>query len=118
MGQKKKSVQFKVIKPQYAVGGSIIPEEVLWESGVLKKKEDSNFEFLDIDAPFCLKNLCGGDKKRVIKFVVQNKKGQEMATIQTDLSEIARAVNENKQPFKTADEKNETELEFVKYNRS
>ena len=41
-----------------------------------------------------------------------------MATIQTDLSEIARAVNENKQPFKTADEKNLTELEFVKYNRS
>ena len=59
-----------MIKPKYDVGGFSIAEEVLWESGVLKKKEDSNYDFLEIDAPFCLKNLCGGDKKRAIKFVV------------------------------------------------
>ena len=47
MGSKKKSVQFKVIKPQYDAGGVSIPEETLWESGIFKKKEDSNFDFMD-----------------------------------------------------------------------
>ena len=38
--------------------------------------------------------------------------------VQTDLSEIAKAVNDGKRAFSVGSEKNLTELEFVKYQRS
>ena len=70
MGQKRKSVQFRVVKPKFEMGNCTLPEEILWESGILKKSENSNFDFsqLALDKAFQLKSLCGGDKNRKVKF--------------------------------------------------
>ena len=70
MRKKRKAVRFKVIRPEYSIGLCCQPEEVLWESDIIKKQESSDFDFSDLalNEKFNLKRVCCGDLDRKVKF--------------------------------------------------
>ena len=52
VGKKRTTVQFRIIRPKFDDGKYSQPEEVLWTSEKVKKKESSDWEFDDLGGDF------------------------------------------------------------------
>ena len=91
VGKKRTTVQFRIIRPKFEDGKYSQPEEVLWSSEKVKKKESSDWEFDDLGGDFQLKTLCEGNLDRMIKFQILNKKGKEINAVELPVRDLAKA---------------------------